>query len=166
MKFDIIYRDILHRPLAPLERDQLGRRFTELVVAGVLACPFVPGALEFLKAHAAQVPLFLASGTPEDELRHILEGRGLSHYFREACGSPRGKSQIVRDILRRGGWGPAGVPFVGDAVNDYHAAAEVGLPFIGRVAPGAANPFPASVPIVPDLTTLAKFWPELSARTV
>ena len=155
-KFEIIYRDILRRPLSPEDRERLGRRFAELVVEKVLACPLVPGALEFLRSRAAELPLFIASATPQDEIAEIVAGRGLLGYFREVHGSPRLKSEIARDILRRYGLTPGEMPFVGDAINDYHAAAEVGLPFVARVPPGAPSPFPASVGVVADLTELAR----------
>lgn len=38
-KFDVIYRDILRRPLGDEERVRLGTLFSELVVEAVVACP-------------------------------------------------------------------------------------------------------------------------------
>jgi phosphoglycolate phosphatase-like HAD superfamily hydrolase len=158
-KFELIYRDILCRPLPLAEKNELGRRFADLVMEKVLACPFVPGALEFLQAYSERLPLFVASGTPHEELLDILARRGLAGYFREAHGSPPEKTEIARGILHRYSLAPSEMPFVGDSRNDYQAAVEVGLPFIGRVSPGSPDPFPqADVIHIKDLVQLETNW--------
>lgn len=153
-KFDVIYRDILRRALSPSDRETLGRRFADLVVDGVLACPPVPGAVEFLAEWSVRLPLFLVSGTPEEELRYIVDRRGLARYFTEVHGSPRSKVDVARTILARHGWSPDALLMIGDAVTDHAAAAELGLPFVGRLPPDARSPFPPGATLVPDLRAL------------
>lgn len=150
-KFEAIYRDILKRPLAADEMRRLGERFAALVVEQVVACPLVPGALEFLEGYSARLPLLLVSGTPEVELHDILERRSLRRYFAEVHGSPRSKSAILTEVLYRHRWGSSDVLFVGDSTNDWAAAEEAGVPFVGFVPVGAPSPFPAAVPLVGDL---------------
>lgn len=157
-KFKTIYRDILRRPLPDVELGQLGERFAAIVKEQIVACPFVPGALEFLQAHAAQTPLFLASGTPEAEVREILVRRGLAKYFREAYGSPQTKARVIGGVLDRYRWSPQQMLFVGDSVNDWEAAFQTNVVFWGRVMEGKPNPFPPAIPIVHDLLELEVFW--------
>lgn len=150
-KFEAIYRDILRRPLAADEMYRLGERFAALVVEQVVTCPLVPGALEFLEDYSARLPLLLVSGTPEVELEEILKRRSLGRYFFEVHGSPRSKSAILTEVLRRHRWGSSDVLFVGDSTNDWAAAEEAGVPFVGFVPAGVQSPFPAEVPLVGDL---------------
>ena len=133
----IIFGDILRRPLAQPELDRLGREFSVLVFEEILTCIPVAGALEFLAAHASTRLLFVASATPQDELREIVRQRGLEGYFRGV---------YLGEVV-----------FVGDAIGDLKHARAAGVGFVGRVPPGAESPFPPGegLNIVCDLAELA-----------
>ncbi len=156
-KFEVIYRDFLKRPLSVQRSKELGNRFSELVKEKVVMSPYVPGALEFVEKYASSIPLFIASGTPHIELIEILSRRNLHGFFREVHGTPRTKTEIIQDILENHHLIPGEMPFVGDAINDYRAAVQAGLPFYGRVPSGVANPFPFDIAVFPDLTELEQY---------
>jgi len=127
---------VLRRPLSDEASAQLGVRFTELALAKVLAAPFVPGAEAALAALAARgMPMFVASGTPVDELRMIAAARGLGATFLEVHGAPREKPEILRDVMARHGWAADQVLFIGDGMSDYKAAVAVGTAFLARDTP-------------------------------
>jgi len=153
-KFDMIYADILHRPLSAKRRAELGERFREEVFGAVLRCPEIAGARDLLAAYREKLPLYVVSGTPEDELREIVCHRSLESFFAEVHGAPRSKSEIVRDVLKRHGHSPRQCVFVGDAPTDLETARECDLYFLGVVAPGTRSPFPDETRTVPDLTGL------------
>jgi len=155
-KFRHFHQAFLGRTLAPAEETELGRRFSALVEEAVIAAAWVPGAREFLDGWHARLPLFVASGTPEEELLRIIERRGMAHYFAGVAGAPRKKGAILRDFLARSGADPARLLMVGDAMTDFDGATEAGVSFLG-IAPAGANPFPAGVPVLPDLNGLAAF---------
>lgn len=164
-KFRTIYRDFLQRPLSEAEMAHLDVRFSEIVFGEILKCAFVPGARRFLERASASYSLYVASATPEEELRRIVKARGLDSVFRGVYGSPRVKAEIVEGILRDEGLQPREVLFVGDARTDYRSAASNGVAFIGRVAPGEVNPFASvAVPTVADLAELDREWASLVAR--
>jgi phosphoglycolate phosphatase len=131
VKFELIYRDILRRVLSDEESKELGERFSQLVMQQVINCPYIPGALEFIKKHFQDIPLFIASGTPQNELQEIMLQRGLRLYFKEIHGSPCSKAEIIRDILARYHFKLNEMPFIGDAINDYKASVETQIPFYG-----------------------------------
>ena len=154
VKFDMIHRDILKAPLSPEAKADLASRFEALVVEQVIACPMVPGAKEVLEFLRGRVPTAVASGTPDVELKDIVARRGLTAYFDEVHGSPRGKAEIIGDLLARRSWSAAKVVMIGDAMADYEAAAEHGLNFIGRAPSGRRSPFPTGTRLVADLSGL------------
>lgn len=161
LKFRHIHRQFLGRPLDPEEERALGGRFADLVVEEVIRCPFVPGALEFLQAHFREHALFVASGTPESELRRLVEARNLTAYFREVYGSPAGKPAILERILAMTGTPRASLVFVGDGMSDYEAAKAAGVGFIGRARAGRRHPFEGiGVLIVADLFELDRYLAE------
>ena len=135
-KFAWIAEHVLGQPLSDAESAALGVRFSDLALAKVLAAPFVPGAEAALAAVAARgLPMFVASGTPVDELRMIVERRGLAAWFREVHGAPREKPEVLRDVMARHGLVPDDVLFIGDGMSDYKAARAVGTPFLARDTP-------------------------------
>jgi HAD superfamily hydrolase (TIGR01549 family) len=156
-KFNVIYRDILRQPLTPEEFQSLGQRFNELVINEVLVCPFVPGAYELLERLVAELPLFVISATPPDELRQIIQRRGLEPFFEGIYGAPPGKAETIGTILDEQGWKPGEVVFIGDSLNDLAAAQTVGVPFIGRMPADNSIVFEIR-PVVHDLVELGAHW--------
>src|SRR5262245_13779030 len=68
-KFKWFYREVLKEPLSPEKEKELGERFNALVEKAVTEAAFVPGAREFLERKKGWRPFYVASGTPEGELR-------------------------------------------------------------------------------------------------
>jgi phosphoglycolate phosphatase-like HAD superfamily hydrolase len=134
-KFAWIYTELLGQPFSAEIRERLGRDFSSLVLEKVLACPFVPGAYETLHSLYSRMPLFVASGTPQEELDLIIEKRGLNMYFKEVWGSPHQKDAIIRDILGRYNLLPQEAVMVGDGFSDYKASVKTNLHFVARNIP-------------------------------
>jgi len=162
-KFVRIHRDILDVPLDDAEKERLGRDFGRLIREEMLTCEFVRGARELLEQFASSYTLFVASGTPELEMREIVSERGLDRFFKDVYGSPASKAEIMRLILTEHELAPYEVVFVGDALSDYEGARAVDVPFVGRVPPGDASIFPDDgvLATVSDLRELALRWEEL-----
>ncbi|MBP2302762.1 HAD family hydrolase [Azospirillum picis] len=145
---------LLGRPRDDARVREMALRVGAMVEDAVSACPEVPGALSFIRRHSAARPLFIASGTPEPELRRIVDRRGWSPLFAEVAGSPRHKTDVVADLIARHRLEASRSVFVGDALTDLEAAEANGLAFIGIVRPGAENVFPPGTRIEPDLAAL------------
>lgn len=152
VKFRHFEETMLGRPLTDERLEELSRRFSALVEDRVVGAAAIPGAVEALERHAGHIPVFVVSATPEDELRRIVERRGLARCFTEVRGSPLTKKQIVPGLLETHGLQASRTLFVGDSPHDIEAATACGLPFLGVVAPGDENPFPPGTVTVPDLT--------------
>lgn len=158
IKFRHCHKALLGIDLDDVALAELARAYTAEVEDRVVVCDGVAGAEDFLVLHYQRIPLFVVSGTPEDELRRITDRRDLTQYFTEVRGSPATKDAIVTELLERCDLNAAETLFVGDAVADYHAATACGVPFIGRVARGRNNPFPDDIKIIENLTTLDIFF--------
>jgi len=155
-KFRHCHAALLGRTLGADEEAALGQRFTELVENAVVAAPWIPGAREFLEAHWRRLPLFVASGTPEAELKRIIDRRGMMKYFAEAQGSPATKGEILAGFIARHALHPDRVLMVGDSRTDLEGARAVQAQFLG-VSPASERGFPEDVPVLPDLTQLGPF---------
>ncbi|WP_281201832.1 HAD family hydrolase [Magnetovibrio blakemorei] len=153
-KIQHYHSTFLHQSLSPKELDAWVGRYSDLVEAQVVAAPAVLGVEAFLHSASAQLPLFVISGTPQEELKRIVTARGWDGFFSEVHGSPRLKTDIIDDIAGRTNLDLSRVLFVGDAMTDFDAAKERGVAFLGRVAPHHDNPFSPGTEIVEDLTGL------------
>ncbi|MFA4955750.1 MAG: HAD-IA family hydrolase [Candidatus Methanoperedens sp.] len=139
-KFKHIYSQILKQPLDEKTCMELGKKFSNLVVEEVIKCSYVPGVLEFIREKSRIMELFVASGTPEDELNSIMSARGISKYFKGIYGSPDTKSEIIQEILNMEKINCKDVVFIGDTINDYNEACKVGVPFMARINTMTNNP--------------------------
>lgn len=136
VKFRHIFNNIILQPLTLKQEEQLGQRFSTIVFEEVLKTPIVPGLLEFLEVYYRTFNLFIASGTPEDELYTIVKHRGLGKYFQGVFGTPKTKAEIIFDIMNTYSLSPSDIVFVGDANSDKQAAKETGVHFIARIHSG------------------------------
>lgn len=162
VKFRHIFENILHEPLPDELFFDLSDRFSGMVFEKVVCAPFVHGAQAFIRRCFDKVPLFLVSATPADELIAIIRARWISTYFTDIYGTPESKPDAINEILQGHKLDPSSVLFVGDAISDFYAAEQTGVPFIGRVPPGQESPFPNTPPlirIIPDLTPLLEYIP-------
>lgn len=128
------------------ELTQAGATFSNLVLEAMVRAPLIAGALNTLQQlQQLNIPAFVVSGTPHDEMRLIVQLKGLDIFFQEVHGSPSGKTAIITDIIRRHDLVPERCLFIGDALADYRAAESTGLHFLGIVAEGGPGIFPGNV---------------------
>ena len=130
-KFEWMYAE-LGREAGEDDLAALNEKFVAAAYEEMRRCPLVPGAKETLDAWRGRVPMYVASGAPEDELRLILEKRGLAPYFAGMYGSPTVKTLILRAIVEHNGVYASDAVMVGDSRIDLCAAEAVGARFYGR----------------------------------
>lgn len=140
-KFKVIYRDFLKKELSEAESKRLGQQFADFCYQMVIEAPLVKGVQEFLDKHHTTIHLFIASGTPHEEMVSIVKAKKLEKYFKTVYGSPASKHDIIRNILRDHRLVSSDVIFLGDSINDYEGAKLAGVKFLGRVRKGDRDPF-------------------------
>lgn len=155
VKFRRIYKEILKKDITKKDEETLGKRFSEIVLREILSAPFVAGARDFLEANSKKFHLFVASGTPEEELMGIISARGLKKYFEAIHGSPDDKTDIIRSIGSKHGFLENEMVYIGDADSDRIAAGRAGILFIERNPEGAPRGQSRyGHPVIRDLTEL------------
>ena len=142
-KFRYYHNVLLGKNLSEGEELELGSRFSRLVEEMVIKAPWVSGAKEFLEEFHQKLNLFVASGTPDDELIRIVKARNMDYFFSAVYGSSKDKGEIIRTIIETNGFSCKNVIMVGDAMSDYNGASEAGVRFVGRVTGDKQSPFPS-----------------------
>lgn len=142
LKFDWFYREVLGREITKQEEDECSRLFKKYCFNEVMNSSEVPGAMEFITSYNQKVSLYVASGTPHEELIEIFQARKLIDLFKGVYGSPPGKTEILADIVRREGVLPEETLMVGDSSSDLDAAESVGTFYYGRGSVFAESKWP------------------------
>ncbi len=88
-----------------------------------------PGCVKVLETLSGHIPLYVASGSDEAELRQVFAGRDLDKYFKGIYGSPKTKQDCVAKIIDRLDFGKE-IVFVGDAESDWKAARGANINFV------------------------------------
>jgi phosphoglycolate phosphatase-like HAD superfamily hydrolase len=128
--------------------EQMAARFGKIVEEQVIAAPLFDGVVDFLET--LDLPVAVASATPTEELRRIIDAKGIDRLFVAIEGSPRSKGDIVTEYVTRLASNPARVLMVGDQPSDLAAATQAETDFIAIVDPGEAHDWARPFPVVSD----------------
>ena len=131
-KFPYYHKTFLNIDLSEKDIENLSTDFSKLVIDDVVNVDEAPGALWFLKKYKEECNYWIVSATPTDEIIQIAKRRGISEYFIKIYGSPKNKSFIVKNIIKKHGLITGETVFFGDAMSDYRAAKDNSIDFILR----------------------------------
>ncbi len=146
-KIQYAHQHIIKQPLTDAELMCWATAYSDLVVNQVIDVPWIDGAQEFLDSTLDCLPVFVISGTPEEELKYIITRRNMAGYFQRILGSPKSKPEHIRNLLASFKLTAENCVFIGDALTDYNAARETGLHFVGIQGEIA---FPEGTTVLPD----------------
>lgn len=133
--FPILHKMLLGRDILPDEHERMCRRFTEMAESAVVEAPLTDGCMEFLERMREKgIMVFVSSGTPQDEMRRIVDAKGIAHLFTDVLGSPDTKETHIDNMLNKYNVGRGEALFVGDATTDRDAAKNTGIQFIARLS--------------------------------
>jgi len=143
-KFEWFYDEVLESTITEDELQALSRKFSQLVLEGVINAPMVPGIMETLESLDGRLPMYVASGTPHEELRQVLGARNLTRFFKAVYGTPPGKTELLKFIIEQEGVAAKDTLMVGDSSTDLEAAQACGTRFFGVSTAFATSPWPFS----------------------
>lgn len=147
-KFRHFHKEFLGVSLTDEELLRMGEDFSSLVLQKVIQAPYLSGVLEFIQSIYKESMLFICTGTPENEMNIILAEKGIAQYFKGVYGSPRSKTQIIRQIIKTYDLLSGQVEFYGDAMTDYNAAKDASVNFVGVYS--TSTTFPDGTSIIKD----------------
>jgi len=91
----------------------------------------IEDSLNFIKQNYKDYNMHIASGADEKDLKYICKELGLKQYFLSINGSPKVKSEIVKDILEKNNYKKEETILIGDSINDYEASHSNKIEFYG-----------------------------------
>ena len=155
VKFAQYERELFGRAGDTESVERLSARYSQLVLGAVMTCRFIDGAASLLSTAANRSDMHVVSGTPHEELRQVIEARGLARFFQSIWGAPATKREAFARILRGNGYAATSVIAIGDSMTEFWAAEALGIPFLGIVSQHGGTHFPAGVQTLPSLQNAA-----------
>jgi phosphoglycolate phosphatase-like HAD superfamily hydrolase len=147
-KFRYYHKELLGITLTEEEVMKMGDTFSSIALQKVIDSPYLPGVLDFIKASQQDADLFICTGTPETEIRIILDEKGLANFFKAVYGAPKSKADIIREIMQTYQMTAEQLEFYGDAMTDYNAAKATNIKFTGVYS--AITSFPEGTVVIKD----------------
>lgn len=132
-KFRYYHETFLKKTLKEREVLSLANQFSKLIIDKVIDAPYVPGVLNFIIDNYKRYKLFISTGTPSHEIKQILTGRDILHYFIKVYGSPDKKENHIMEISNKYKIEFNEMVFIGDAKTDLDAAKKFGVKFLLRL---------------------------------
>lgn len=86
--------------------------------------------ITFVKNNYSKVPMYVVSGSDQNELRFLCKQHGIAPYFKRIHGSPVPKKQWVATILEEENLTPEKCVLIGDSINDFEAANSNNIKFM------------------------------------
>ena len=107
-------------------------RFKNMTVQKVIESDWVEGVENFINQNSISQNYYIVTGTPQDEIKIILEEINLIKNFKGYFGSPSKKEDIISLILSEKKYNPSECIMIGDATADYDAAKANKINFLLR----------------------------------
>ena len=132
-KFKLYHKLFLDTDLTDSDIERMSDKFSFLVVNKVISSPYAPGVMDFIKKASEKYKLFISTGTPTEEIKTILKGRGIQNYFINVYGSPQRKDYHIKQIMKNYNFNHEQLLFFGDSDCDLNAAKSMKVKFILRL---------------------------------
>jgi len=131
VKFRYFFEEVRKEKISEAEVLVWAEKFSVIMKQNLLdSSLLIEETLGWIKENYLQYSMHIVSGSDQQELRFLCGHHGISQYFKDIQGSPTPKKQLVAGLLEKYSYPPANCVLVGDATNDYDAAAANGLMFL------------------------------------
>lgn len=132
VKFRFFFEEIRNEAISEGEILKWADRFSiimkELLVNSDL---LIHETLNFVKENQELYNMHITSGSDQNELRFLCKALGIDHLFTSIHGSPTPKNQLVADLIKEYQYNIGTCVLIGDSVNDFEAAVNNGIKFLG-----------------------------------
>lgn len=131
-KFRYFFEKIRKESISEEEITLLAGQFSKVMLENLLNPELlILDSVNFIRSNYQKFDMHIVSGSDQNELRTICDYLGLSMYFKSIHGSPTPKSELVKNVLTNNFYEPSKICLIGDSKNDFDAATENEIKFIG-----------------------------------
>jgi phosphoglycolate phosphatase-like HAD superfamily hydrolase len=125
-----MYLNHYYKNIKDIDIDHYLKKYSNLVVDEVVNSAWVDGVLDLIKSKKQDNIFAICTGTPQDEIKKIIDDLRIGHFFDYVYGSPMKKITATGMILESTNFMNTESLFIGDAREDFIAATEYDLNFL------------------------------------
>jgi HAD superfamily hydrolase (TIGR01549 family) len=131
-KIEYFFDELLNWPVSKETIKKYATKYSELTKQELANKKYlIDDSIAWIKENYKNYNLHIASGADENDLKYICDKLEISKYFISINGSPKIKSEIVKDILENYNYKREETILIGDSINDYEAAKDNKVKFYG-----------------------------------
>ncbi len=131
-KIKWFYTELLNKQITKSKLEEKAEKFKSIMLDRMKSKQIIINqTLDFIKKIYAKYPLHIISGSDENELKEICLALEISKYFKTIKGSPKVKTNLIKDCLLKEKYNPIKVIYIGDSIIDYKSSKENNLIFYG-----------------------------------
>lgn len=132
VKFRYFFEEIRKEEISNDDIQHLANKFSEVMLDNLMDSELlIKETMSFIKANINHYVMHIVSGSDEKELRKICSSIKIDQYFKSIHGSPTPKNRLVKILLDKHNYSPNNCILIGDSINDYDAARQNNLYFMG-----------------------------------
>lgn len=132
VKFTYFFEEIRKEAYSQEDINQLAQAYSTAVKSLLIdRSLLIEESMQFIESKGKNYRMYIASGSDGTELNEVCKGLRIAHYFYSIHGSPEPKSAILKRIIKENNHLPSNCLMIGDARNDYEAAVDNHMSFLG-----------------------------------
>ena len=132
VKFEYFFKKVIKEKYTKNDINRLANSYSNSVKHLLIdKSLLIKRSMDFIKRKYRKYKMYIVSGSDGVELNEVCRSLGISNYFKSIYGSPEPKKDILKRVLRDFEYDPAECLLIGDARNDYDAAIENNIAFLG-----------------------------------
>lgn len=131
VKFRYFFETIRNEHITDDEIQKLAVSFS-IIMRSLLVNPslLIQQTLRYVERNHLNIPMYIVSGSDQEELRFLCKEMNIASYFRGIFGSPVPKIKLVNQVIEQNNYLGSSCLLIGDSINDYEAAFNNGLHFM------------------------------------
>lgn len=131
-KVKYFFNELLNEEISEDKIQEYAIKYSELTKLELTKEKYlIEDTFNYIKSNFNKYNMHVASGADHEDLMFICDKLNLKEYFLSIEGSPKVKSEIVKEILETNNYSLEETILVGDSINDYEAAKLNGIKFYG-----------------------------------
>jgi len=131
-KIEYFFTKILNKSITNEDVLKYAEKYSQITKEELAQMKYlIKDTLDFIKQNFKKYNMHIASGADEEDLKYICNKLDLKKYFLSINGSPKVKSEIVKDILDNNSYKKEETILIGDSINDYEASYSNKIEFYG-----------------------------------
>jgi len=132
VKFTYFFEEIRKESFTNEDVNQLAMAYSKAVKSLLVdQSLLIEESMHFIKEKGKKYRMYVASGSDGKELNEVCKGLGIANHFHSIHGSPEPKTAILKRIIKEQNHQASNCLMIGDARNDYDAAIDNNMPFLG-----------------------------------